>query len=61
MDRVALTLAGLVDQDGELEVRLQLDVFKKKIDGIKSLSDQKRDALVSLFISYHDQIGRAHV
>ncbi|MBE7449847.1 MAG: hypothetical protein HS111_13375 [Kofleriaceae bacterium] len=51
-EKAALTLAGLVDQDGRLETRLQLDLFKRKLDGLTAFADQKKDALVSLFLSY---------
>jgi hypothetical protein len=51
-EKTALTLAGVIDQDGTLETRLQLDVFKTKISSLSDLSDHKKDALVSLFISY---------
>lgn len=51
-EKMALTLAGIVDNSGALETRLQLDVFKQKIDGIGDLAAHKKDALVSLFVSY---------
>jgi hypothetical protein len=51
-EKTALTVAGVIDQDGALETRLQLDVFKNKISSLSDLSDHKKDALVSLFISY---------
>lgn len=51
-EKAALTLAGILDQDGYLETRLQLDIFQKKIDNVETLSDQKKKALVSLFVSY---------
>lgn len=51
-ERMALTLAGIVDQSGALETRLQLDVFKQKIETVGELSAHKKDALVSLFVSY---------
>ncbi|HUQ05686.1 MAG TPA: hypothetical protein VM261_24450 [Kofleriaceae bacterium] len=51
-EKAALTLAGIVDQDGRLETRLQLDIFKKKLGDLGSFADHKRDALVSLFLSY---------
>ncbi len=54
-EKTALTLAGIVDQNGTLETRLQLDIFKSKIDGIQGLSDQKKNAMVSLFVSYTQQ------
>jgi len=51
-EKAALTLAGVLDQTGNLETRLQLDVFKSKIDGVGTIADHKKDALVSLFVSY---------
>jgi len=51
-EKTALTLAGVIDQHGALETRLQLDVFKQKIDNVGDLADHKKDALVSLFVSY---------
>ncbi len=54
-EKTALTLAGIVDQNGTLETRLQLDIFKGKISSIGELSDQKKNAMVSLFVSYTQQ------
>jgi hypothetical protein len=51
-EKMALTLAGIVDQSGALETRLQLDVFKQKIENVGDLAAHKKDALVSLFLSY---------
>ena len=51
-EKAALTLAGVIDQTGSLETRLQLDVFKSKISSVGALADHKKDALVSLFVSY---------
>ena len=51
-EKTALTLAGVIDQSGALETRLQLDVFKSKIANVGDLADHKKDALVSLFVSY---------
>lgn len=51
-EKTALTLAGIVDTSGALETRLQLDVFKQKIESLGELSSHKKDALVSLFVSY---------
>jgi hypothetical protein len=50
-DKTALTLAGVLDQSGALETRLQLDVFKSRISNVADIAD-KKDALVSLFVSY---------
>ncbi|MBZ0234196.1 MAG: hypothetical protein K8M05_17840, partial [Deltaproteobacteria bacterium] len=54
-EKAALTLAGVVDQDGRLETRLQLDIFKKKLSDLSSFADHKKDALVSLFLSYQPE------
>ena len=51
-EKTALTLAGVIDQNGAFETRLQLDVFKQRIASLSDLSDHKKDALVSLFLSY---------
>jgi len=51
-EKAALTLAGVLDDQGQIETRLQFDLFKKKVDSVTSLSDQKKGALVSLFVSY---------
>ncbi len=56
-EKAALTLAGVLDQNGALETRLQLDIFKRKISGVSTIADHKKDALVSLFLSY-SQAGR---
>ena len=56
-DKQALTLAGVVDDSGMLETRLQFDLFKSKINSVSALSQHKKDALVSLFISYQSQVG----
>lgn len=50
--KTALTLAGVMDQNGTLETRLQFDVFKDKVSNVSELSKHQRDALFSLFISY---------
>jgi hypothetical protein len=57
-ERAALTLAGILDQSGNLETRLQLDVFKSKIANVGDLAGHKRDALVSLFVSYSTGANR---
>jgi len=51
-EKTALTLAGVIDHTGAIETRLQLDVFKQKIANVGDLADHKKDALVSLFVSY---------
>lgn len=51
-EKTALTMAGLVDQDGNLETRLQFDVFKSRIESIADLDKHKKSALVSVFLSY---------
>ncbi len=60
-EKTALTLAGIVDQNGTFETRLQFDVFKSKLDGIQGLSDHKKDAMVSLFLSYTKSGGDNHM
>ena len=54
-DKMAVTLAGLVDQDGGFDTRLQFDVFKKKVDCARDLSDQKKKALFSVFVGYKQE------
>lgn len=51
-EKAALTLAGVIDERGNFETRLELDVFKSKIENVQGLSDNKKNALVSLFLSY---------
>lgn len=51
-EKSALTLAGVLDESGALETRLQLDVFRSRIAGVGGIADHKKDALVSLFLSY---------
>ncbi len=51
-DKMALTLSGVVDQDGGFDTRLQFDVFKKKIDSAKDLSEDKKKAALSVFVGY---------
>ncbi|MBV8757533.1 MAG: hypothetical protein JO257_09670, partial [Deltaproteobacteria bacterium] len=47
----------VVDQHGRFETRLQLDVFKDRINSISALDQHKKDAMVSLFVSYSQQVG----
>ena len=56
-EKEALTLAGVVDQHGRFETRLQFDVFKDRINSISALDQHKKDAMVSLFLSYSQQLG----
>ena len=56
-EKEALTLAGVVDQHGRFETRLQFDVFKDRINSISALDQHKKDAMVSLFLSYSQQVG----
>ena len=56
-EKNALTLAGVIDQNGAIETRLQYDVFKSKIESVSDLADHKKDALVSLFLSYRSDSG----
>jgi hypothetical protein len=51
-EKMALTLAGVLDQTGAFETRLQLDVFKKAVETVPELSEAKKKAIVSLFVSY---------
>ncbi|MCX5741658.1 MAG: hypothetical protein NT062_04060 [Proteobacteria bacterium] len=56
-EKTALTLAGVIDEHGTIETRLQYDVFKSKINGVSDIAGHKKDALVSLFLSYSQQTG----
>lgn len=60
-EKTALTLAGVLDQTGSLETRLQFDVFKSKISSVGDLADHKKDALVSLFVSYSTGANRGQL
>jgi hypothetical protein len=51
-EKTALTIAGIVDGNGAFETRLQLDVFKSRIEGLSTIADHKKDALVSLYLAY---------
>src|SRR6185312_11519635 len=51
-EKNALTLAGIINQDGSFETRLQYDMFRSKLDGVQGLSKEKKDAMISLFVSY---------
>jgi hypothetical protein len=57
-EKQALTLAGVIDQNGTLEARLQYDIFKSRIESVQDLADHKKDALISLFVSYRADSGR---
>lgn len=57
-EKAALTLAGILDETGALETRLQVDVFKSKIAGVGDIADHKKDALLSLFVSYSTGASR---
>jgi hypothetical protein len=56
-EKQALTLAGLIDEHGRVETRLQYDLFKDKINGISDLDQHKKDAMLSIFVSYSQQVG----
>lgn len=58
-DKTALTLAGVLDQNGHIETRLQFDVFKSRVESAGNLSQAQKSALVSLFVSYspHGPLG----
>jgi hypothetical protein len=51
-EKLALTVAGVLDNEGNFETRLQLDVFKKRVEGVRTISESKRNAIVSVFLSY---------
>ncbi len=57
-DRLALTAAGVMNQAGQLEGRLQLDVFKSRIDGISDIADDKKKALFSIYAGISTNGGR---
>lgn len=57
-DRVALTAAGVMNQAGQLEGRLQLDVFKSRINGISDITNDKKKALFSIFAGISTNGGR---
>ena len=56
-EKQALTLAGLIDEHGRVETRLQYDIFKDKVSSISDLDQHKKDALISVFVSYSQQVG----
>ena len=51
-DKTALTAAGMVNDRGQMEARLELDLFKKGIENTPDLVDRRKDAPISLFLSY---------
>jgi hypothetical protein len=51
-EKTALTAAGIIDDRGNLETRLEFDIFKKRIDSVGALADNRKKALISLFVSY---------
>ena len=57
-DKLALTAAGVMNQAGQLEGRLQLDVFKSRINGISDISDAKKQALFSIYAGIATNGGR---
>lgn len=56
-DRLALTAAGVMNQAGQLEGRLQLDVFKSRINGISDIADDKKKALFSIYAGISTSSG----
>ena len=56
-EKQALTLAGVIDEHGRVETRLQYDIFKDRINSISDLDQHKKDAMISVFISYSQQVG----
>ncbi len=57
-EKIALTAAGVMNQAGQLEGRLQLDVFKSRIDGISDIADDKKKALFSIYAGISTNGGR---
>jgi len=51
-DHTALTAAGVMDEKGGIDLRLQYDVFKDKVKGAGDLDDAKKNAMLSLFVGY---------
>src|SRR6185312_1506937 len=41
-EKSALTLAGIINSNGSFETRLQYDLFKSKLDGVSTLSKEKK-------------------
>jgi hypothetical protein len=52
-EKTALTAAGIIDDRGNLETRLEFDIFKRRIDSVGALADNRKKALISLFVSYN--------
>ncbi len=48
-DKIALTAAGVTNNAGQIEGRLQLDVFKQRV-GLADIADHKKDALISFYV-----------
>ncbi|HZS40365.1 MAG TPA: hypothetical protein VFF06_26215 [Polyangia bacterium] len=51
-EHTALTAAGVMDNQGGIDLRLQYDVFKDKVSGAGDLDDAKKNAMLSLFVGY---------
>ena len=51
-EKMALTLSGAVDQSGGFDTRLQFDLFKKKVESARGLTEQRKKSVVSVFAGY---------
>ncbi len=51
-DKNALTAAALMNDKGQLEARLEYDMFKKSVADTQGLVDARKDPRLSLFLSY---------
>ena len=56
-EKMALSLTGVIDQDGGFDTRLQFDVFKKKVTNARGISERKKKSAVSVFMGYRQGMG----
>ena len=56
-EKLALSLTGAIDQHGGFDTRLQFDVFKKKVDNARGISERKKKSAVSVFMGYRQGGG----
>ena len=56
-EKLAMTISGAIDQNGGFDTRLQFDVFKKKIDNARGISNRKKESAVQIFMGYRQGMG----
>lgn len=56
-EKLAMTVSGAIDNNGGFDTRLQFDVFKKKVQNARGISERKKKAAVSVFMGYRQGMG----